>query len=101
MLSQPNIVWFPNAPGDVREASTDGRAEVARKIVQDAQEHAPVRTGEFRDSMHVTVSGEDVDIVDDDPAAFFIEYGTIDTPPAGVITQAAQREGTYHGKTPR
>lgn len=101
MLSPPTIVWFPNAPGDIREASTAGRAEEARKIVQDAQEHAPVRTGEFRDSMYVTVSGEEVDIIDDDPAAFFIEYGTIDTPPAGVITRAAQQAGTYEGKLPR
>lgn len=100
MISNAVIVWYPSADADIIAASTEQRIAIAERIVDDAQQNAPVRTGAFRDGMHVEISGDEVDVVDDDPAAFFIEYGTLDTPPAGVITEAAESEGEYHGKRP-
>lgn len=100
MISNAVIIWYPNAADEIIAASTEQRIAIAERIVDDAQLHAPVRTGAFRDGLHVEISGDEVDIVDDDPAAFFIEYGTLDTPPAGVITEAAENEGEYHGKRP-
>lgn len=100
MILGARVVWYPNAPEEIRSASTQQRVEVADRIVEEAQLRAPVRTGAFRDGLHVEINGDEVDVVDDDPAAFFIEYGTIDTPPAGVITEAAENEGEYHGKRP-
>lgn len=100
MIESAIIVWYPNAEEEILSATTEARIKVAERIVDEAQQHAPVRTGAFRDGLHVEISGAEVDIVDDDPAAFFIEYGTIDTPPAGVITEAAENEGEYHGKRP-
>ncbi len=101
MITGAHVLWFPDAASEIRSASTAGRVEVAERVVDEAQDNAPVVTGAYRDNMHVEVSGDDVSVVDDDPKAFFKEYGTIHTPPHGVITEAAQGEGDYHGPRPR
>ncbi len=88
----------------VREAyrlSTEKRAQIAHQIAGDARAAAPVRTGEYRGGIGVEVDGDQVMVVDNDPEAFYKEYGTSDTPAHASLTDAARQYGKYSGFQPK
>lgn len=88
----------------IREAyrlSTEKRAQIAHQIAADARADAPVRTGEFRAGIGVEVNGDQVMVVDNDPEAFYKEYGTSDTPAHATLTDAARAYGKYSGFQPK
>ena len=80
-----------------RRISTPDRAEIARQIVDVHRGSAPVVTGAYRDGATVVTSGDDVSVVNRDPAAVYKEYGTSDTPAHATMTNAARRFGRYTG----
>jgi hypothetical protein len=86
---------------EARRLSTEDRVRVAEEIARDAVSSAPVLTGEYRDGIGVETSGDDVAVVDNDPEAFYKEYGTSDTPAHATLTDAARKRGKYSGMTPR
>jgi len=82
------------------KASTPRRVEIAEEIASNAIDTAPVVTGEYRGGIGVTVSGDRVSVRDNDPEAFWKEYGTVDTPAHATLTDAARPHGRYTGFTP-
>lgn len=92
-------------PGQVREQVTattiEGRIAIATEIVNEAREVAPVDTGYFQSEFFVETEGRRVFAVNGADDASYIEYGTLDTPPAAVMTDSARSHGKYSGWTPR
>lgn len=84
-----------------RRISTPARVEVAEAIVDVHRGSAPVDDGDYRDGATVVTSGDDVRVVNRDPAGRFKEYGTGDTPAHASMTNAARRFGRYTGWRPR
>lgn len=84
-----------------RELSTEERVEIAEQIADDARASAPVLTGAYKGGVGVEVSGETVQVVNNDPDAGFKEYGTSDTPAHATMTNAARRYGKYSGVQPK
>ncbi|NHP18107.1 HK97 gp10 family phage protein [Rhodococcus sp. IC4_135] len=87
--------------GEAFAESFDDRLDIAMSIAQEARADAPVLTGDYRDGITVDTDGERVFVLDEDEDAIFKEYGTIDTPPHAVVTNAASRHGEYSGWRPR
>jgi hypothetical protein len=88
----------------IREAyrlSTPERAHIAHEVAAEGRADAPVRSGQYRDGIGVEVNGDTVMVVDNDPEAFYKEYGTEDTPAHAALTDAARRHGRYSGYQPR
>lgn len=88
----------------VREAvhlSTVARVEIAERGAADARGRAPVVTGEYRAGIHPEVAGTSVKVVDDDPEAFYKEYGTSDTPAHATLTDSMRKFGKYSGFQPK
>lgn len=94
-------VFAAQAAAEAVRESLPERVTVANEIVAEARAAAPVRTGEYRDGIHVQQDGDRVSAVDDDPEAIYKEYGTSDTPAHAVLTEAAMRHGKYTGWQPR
>lgn len=94
-------VFAAQAVAEARRLSKDKRVEVAGQIAESARGSAPVETGKFRDSINVQQSGDEVAVVNNDPVAGYIEYGTSDTPAHATMTNAARQFGRYTGITPR
>lgn len=86
---------------EARTISTDQRIQIAHQIADEARAAAPVLTGRFRDGISVTVDGDQVEVVDEDPDAGFKEYGTSDTPAHATLTSTASEFGRYSGIQPR
>lgn len=89
----PLVIDEGTLAAQVASASTRERIERAEKAAAEARAAAPVVTGAYRDGIRVEVNGDDVALVDDDPKAAFKEYGTSDTPPHSVLTNAAAKLG--------
>lgn len=71
------------------EADLAGLAvDVAEAIAQRARDHAPVRTGEYRDGIHVERDGDEVRVVADAPHSAVVEFGTGDTPAFAPLMRA-------------
>lgn len=69
------------APKKAERVSSKRMTEIARQFRDDAQAAAPVDTGELRDSFEIQ-GGKDYRIVKATARhAFFVEFGTSDTPP--------------------
>lgn len=94
-------VFSAIAKAEARRISTPRRIEVANVAAAEAIARAPVETGEYRNGIHVVVSGDDVSLVDDDETAVHKEYGTLDTPAHAVLTDAVRKHGKYTGMQPR
>lgn len=86
---------------EARQATTPRRVEVAHEAAGDAVAAAPVESGEYRDGISVQVAGDSVKLVDEDPEAFYKEYGTVQTPAHATLTTAAKKYGRYSGMKPR
>ena len=94
-------VFKQQAARDAYRSSTEQRARIAHQATDEARAEAPVLTGAYRDGMGVEVSGADVTMVDNDPDAFYKEFGTSDTPAHATMINAASRYGLYSGAKPR
>ena len=67
--------------------ASDGARRVCEAIAEVARDvHAPVDTGEYRDSIHVA----DGKVVADAPHAVVVEFGTNDTPAFAPLRKAAE-----------
>jgi hypothetical protein len=86
---------------EARRLSTPERVQIAHEAAGDAVASAPVESGEYRDGISVKVDGDLVQIVDEDPEAFWKEYGTVQTPAHATLTEAAKNYGRYSGMKPR
>lgn len=53
---------------------------LAQQCVERIKADAPVDTGELRDSIHLAVVSDGVEVHADAPYAWFVEFGTLDTP---------------------
>jgi hypothetical protein len=84
-----------------RRYSTPERVEIANEIESGARARAKVVTGKFASSYGVEVSGEDVTVVNTDPAATYIVLGTSDTPPHAEMIDEARKHGRYSGVKPK
>lgn len=73
---------------DVMAALNAANGDFMEGVADDARGRAPVKTGEFRDSIHVVRDGDTVDVVSDSDHAAFVEFGTSDTPAQPTITPA-------------
>lgn len=82
------------------EASQEQLVEIAGKIAADASALAPVQTGTYAGSFHVTES-DGVRVESSDPDAIHKEYGTSNTPAHAALTEAAMQYGKYSGTRPR
>lgn len=100
MVSRVQI-FRAQAEREAREASTPARKEVGQEIAQDFRAAAPRRSGIFATSARVEVDGERVYVIDDDPLAFYKEYGTSKSRGAATLTNAARKHGKYSGFQPR
>lgn len=94
-------VYSRQAVVEAYRASTEQRARIAHEAAGIARGRAPVETGEYRDGIGVEVDGDSVRIVDNDPEAFYKEYGTSDTPAHATLTDAARQFGRYTGFQPK
>lgn len=81
--------------------STPGRTEIAEKILNRFDATVPNRTGEFQRGASVLVEGSRVYVEDDDPEAFWKEYGTSQRRALATLTSAAREFGRYRGFQPR
>lgn len=96
------VTLYPeNLRRQIQMLSLNQRKKIADEIAAEAQSNAPVLTGQYRDGIHVTVTGTTVKVVDTDDTALHKEYGTSDTPAHAVLTSAAMRRGRYQGMKPR
>ncbi|MGW0043475.1 HK97 gp10 family phage protein [Rhodococcus sp. NPDC003348] len=100
-MSARVTVYHDRARAEARAISFDDRVDIANEAAQAARATAPVLTGEYRDGIAVEVDGDRVLLVDNDEDAVFKEYGTVDTPPHAVMTNAASQHGRYSGWRPR
>lgn len=94
-------VYNRQALAEARRLSTPKRAQIAHQAAATARANAPVQTGEYRGGIGVEVNGDQVLIVDNDPEAFYKEYGTADTPAHAALTDAARQHGRYSGYQPK
>lgn len=94
-------IFRQQAMREAMESSTQGRKEIAEEILDDFRTRAPRRSGTFAGSATVKVDGSRVYVVDDDPLAFYKEYGTSRTRAAAALTNAARQRGKYTGFQPR
>jgi hypothetical protein len=70
-----------------------GAARVkADRVAEEAKVIAPVRTGAYRDSIHVEQDGIESNVVADVPYAGFVEFGTEDTPIFAPLRRALSAE---------
>ncbi len=65
----------------------EGKIKLAEKAVVYAKRISPVDTGEYRDRWGVEVDGRNVDVVNTDPIANILEFGSEDTPEFAVRAQ--------------
>lgn len=93
-------IYGDKARGSAREGSHEELLDIAGKIAADASGFAPVQTGTYAGSFHVTDS-EGVRVESSDEDAIHKEYGTSDTPAHAALTTAAQQYGKYSGTRPR
>lgn len=94
-------VFSAIAIAEARRISTPRRIEIANEAAAEAIGRAPVETGEYRNGIHVEVSGDQVSVVDDDETAIHKEYGTSDTLAHAVLTDAVRKHGKYTGMQPK
>lgn len=80
----------------VDKSTLPSRIDMAYEVALEAIDIAPVVSGAYRDGIDVVTEGTDVFIVDDDPIAFMKEFGTVDTEPIGLLTEAAQVLAKYN-----
>lgn len=98
----PRVTVYPErVRAQAQTVSLDRRIDIANEAAAQARADAPVLTGEYRDGISVEVVGERVFLVDNDEESIFKEYGTLDTPPHAVLTNAASQHGRYSGWRPR
>lgn len=74
-----SIFSFNHGMGLAWNASPEGRdalLEIAGQVAERAKELAPVKTGEYRDSIEARLEGDRVLVVADDRKAGWIEFGT-------------------------
>lgn len=100
MVSRVRI-FRAQAEREAREASAPARKEIGLEIAQDFRAAAPRRSGTFATSARVEVEGNRVYVIDDDPLAFYKEYGTSRSRGAATLTNAARKHGKYSGFQPR
>lgn len=93
-------VYLDQAMREAYRLSTPKRVRIAHEMVAIAQPQAAVQTGMWRSSYSVQVDGERVFAVNDDPAAAYIMFGTVDTPPHMELVRAGQQFGRYSGWQP-
>lgn len=74
----------------------EAEKQLAQEAVDFAQSIAPVETGAYRDSIHVSVNGTKVAMVSADPKAHWIEYGTERMQESAVF---ARTEEEINGRT--
>lgn len=79
-----------NAMPEVIEA----KLELANQAAEYAKAIAPVKTGKYRDSIHVRRGGNTVWVGFEAPHAHLVEYGTEDTPEFGI---RAKTEEQFNG----
>ena len=94
-------VYPAQAIAEARAACGDQLFEIAGQIADEARSSAPVETGTFQTSISAQRDGNRASVIADDEVAFYIEYGTSDTPAHGTMTNAARKFGRYTGMTPR
>ena len=90
-------VYLEQALREAVRLSTPRRVRIAHEMVAIARPQAAVETGLWRSSYSVQVDGERVFAVNDDPAAAYIAFGTVDTPPHMELVRAGQQFGRYTG----
>lgn len=101
MATKARVTIYPEQlQKELKRETRKGREQIAGRILNDARASAPVDTGEFRNRFSME-PGEDPRVVNSDPGAQYIEYGTSDTPAHGTLTNAARKYGKYTGWTPR
>jgi hypothetical protein len=79
-----------------RRDSTPERIAMAEQAAAKARQLAPVVSGAYRDGVAVEVEGTKVFLVDNDPDAFYKEFGTVDTPAHAILTDAARTLAGYN-----
>ncbi|MDF2968947.1 MAG: hypothetical protein K0Q93_2725 [Nocardioidaceae bacterium] len=90
-------VYTRQALAEAYRLSTPRRVAIAHEMVASARGSAAVETGLWQSSYSVRADGERVFAINDDPAAVFIMFGTVDTPPHMELVRAGQRYGRYSG----
>lgn len=100
MVSRVRI-FRAQAEREAREASTPAREEIGLDIAGEFRSTAPRRSGAFATAARVEVDGNRVFVIDDDPLAFYKEYGTSKSRGAASLTNAARKFGKYSGFQPR
>lgn len=95
------IVYKAQSIHEANQLSTPARVAIAEQGAAAARARAPVQTGHYRDGIHPEIAGDQVSVVDDDPEAFYKEYGTSDTPAHAVLTDTMRQYGKYTGFQPR
>lgn len=90
-----------------RHVQRQARGQSRRDLVNIAHRIAGLAAATSPVDEHVFASGFDVHeagypaVANDTEGAFYIEFGTSDTPAHGTLTAAARRFGRYHGYQPR
>jgi len=82
--------FVPNEEGlRLFDVEVQGVASVAAELIAAAaRANAPVRTGAYRDSIHIENREDAVYVVADAPYAIWIEVGTADTPAFAPLRRA-------------
>ena len=84
---------------ELKRETRGKRERIAARIMADAIATAPVESGEFRSRFYME-TGEEPRVVNSDPGAEYIEFGTSRTPAHGTLVNAARKYGKYTGWTP-
>lgn len=87
----------PNLDSNIRQMAemTGARRAVADRMLNEARDLAPVRSGDYRNSLQVVTDGGQVAVVSDDWKAHWIEFGSINNEAFAPIRRAAERVGQF------
>lgn len=94
-------VFAAIAIAEAKRISAPKRVEIAEQMVDMAKSDAAVETGQWQESYHVEVNGDQVLAVNDRDDAVYIGFGTSDTPAHDELINAGRQFGTYSGWQPR
>ncbi len=73
------------ATGKIRKHLATGTLRVAQVALSRIKDRTPVDTGALRDGWRLEGSGTELEIVNDEEYASFVEEGTPSTQPAGMV----------------
>jgi hypothetical protein len=93
----------PNFEREIAEQAEyqSGLSELAGPVAETIKALAPIREGDFRDSIAVEIEGAEVRLGSSDFAAHLIEWGSVNNPPYAPIRRGVSAAGLRLDESPK